>query len=115
MFKNRFKNDNKGKLPEFETVVEDLNNKLSDEGGKQKEIELLNVERKRLLITKRLISSGVLYAWAITLICCPNIFSTRLLRILKTSTAILGLQVISILYQFTTTSESIVNIRLALS
>ena len=32
-------NENKGKLREFETVVEDLNNKLLDEKGKQKEIE----------------------------------------------------------------------------
>ena len=32
-------NKNKGKLREFETVVKDLNNKLLDEEGKQKEIE----------------------------------------------------------------------------
>ena len=32
-------NANKGKLWEFEMVVEDLNNKLLDEEGKQKEIE----------------------------------------------------------------------------
>ena len=41
-------NENEGKLREFETVVEDLNNKLLDEEGKQKEIKRREKIRQEL-------------------------------------------------------------------